>query len=541
MDTRDADDESDDIDALAAVDALITNALLALGSSALVGDAETRESARRVGTIGGSTATLANCAVGAGVLATPFAVSKFGTIGGGALITCTALLAALTLIILVNASSTLKSTSYQGVVRDAFGANASRGVAVTLVVYLFGSCVAYLIIIGDSYVRVIDAMGCEHVDSSRAWWATRQCAIAVAAVFFVAPLSLMREMRRLAPASAMALVSLAYTATAIVFKAMEKSDIDGSARATAWSMTSDSILAVPIVVFAFQCHIQVVAIYAELSSNSVKHNSVDATSALDDLTSSAEDERDSEHRRLRRMYVVIALAVGACFIGYLCVGEFAYIAHPDVTSNVLDSYDKNDRVMMLATIFMACSAVASFPVNHHAARAALDDLLADAFGWTHCAPGHAPVMRHASQTLSFVALTSLVAFIVTDLGKVFELIGATCGSLVMFVIPAGLLLHPKLRRRRKVSSRASPLDDDLRDLDDVTRDLLSSAMGLLGDELSDQDEDEDQGVNRANAGDNDESTTIDIGSALGAVALLLIAVFVATSNVYVLFFRRARE
>ncbi|MGA0954652.1 MAG: hypothetical protein ACO3SN_02610 [Burkholderiaceae bacterium] len=47
--------------------------------------------------------------------------------------------------------------------------------------------------------------------------------------------------------------------------------------------------------------------------------------------------------------VVIALAVGACFIGYLCVGEFAYIAHPDVTSNVLDSYDKNDKVMMLAT------------------------------------------------------------------------------------------------------------------------------------------------------------------------------------------------
>ena len=535
---RDVGDERDDVDALAAVDALISNALHALGSSALVGDAETRESARRVGTIRGSTATLANCAVGAGVLATPFAVSKFGTVGGGALITFTALLAALTLVILVDASSALKSTSYQGVVRDAFGPNASRGVAATLVVYLFGSCVAYLIIIGDSYVRVIDAMGYDNSqDGSRPWWATRQCAIAVAAIFFVAPLSLMREMRRLAPASAVALVSLAYTATAIVFKAMEKSDVDGSARATAWSISSDSILAVPIVVFAFQCHIQVVAIYAELS-NGAKNSNLADVAELDDVASSLEDEKRTERCRLRRMYVVIALAVGACFIGYLCVGEFAYIAHPDVTSNVLDSYDKHDKVMMMATIFMACSAVASFPVNHHAARAALDDLLADAFGWAHCAPGHAPVMRHASQTLAFVALTSVVAFIVTDLGKVFELIGATCGSLVMFVIPAGLLVHPKLRRRGKRSSRASALDDDLRDLDDVTRDLLSSAMGLLGDELSGDEEDE--GVNHT-VNENAGSTAIDISSALGATALLLIAVFVATSNVYVLFFRHVRE
>ena len=79
---------------------------------------------------------------------------------------------------------------------------------------------------------------------------------------------------------------------------------------------------------------------------------------------------------MRRMHTVIALAVGACFLGYFLVGELAYASHPNVSSNVLDSYDKGDATMTVATIFMGFSAIASFPVNHHAARAR----------WTTCSP-----------------------------------------------------------------------------------------------------------------------------------------------------------
>jgi hypothetical protein len=230
------------------------------------------------------------------------------------------------------------------------------------------------------------------------------------------------------------------------------------------------------------------------------------------------------------MYTVIALAVGACFWGYLLVGEFAYMSHPNVASNVLDSYGKDDKAMMVATIFMGLSAVASFPVNHHAARAALDDLLAEAFGWEACAPGQAPVTRHATQTFAFVLFTTLVAFVVEDLGKVFELIGATCGSLVMFVIPALLLLHPKVRSSK--ASAEEPMDDLLDGLDDVTRELLSSARDLL-----EQDFDEEGNI-RPSGDDANTSAAAkpDVGAVGVASALLLFASFVAISNVYVLFF-----
>ena len=212
-----------------AMDDLLSSAMSALSHSALIGDADGH--VVRKGNVLGSTATLANCAIGAGVLATPFAVSKFGTVAGGIVIFVTALLVAYTLVVLVRAGSVFSSASYQGVVKDAFGLSASRAVSATLVVYLFGSCVAYLIIIGDSYTKAVAALA--H-GSDGAWWASRQFAIAVVVSFFVTPLSLLREISRLAPASAVALVSLAYTASAIMCKGFAKVD-DGAPKAVAFA------------------------------------------------------------------------------------------------------------------------------------------------------------------------------------------------------------------------------------------------------------------------------------------------------------------
>lgn len=512
-------DEDDARDQAPAVEDLISSAMSALSHSALIGEADGH--VVRHGNVLGSTATLANCAIGAGVLATPFAVSKFGTVAGGIIIFVTALLVAYTLVVLVRAGSVFSSASYQGVVKDAFGPSASRAVSATLVVYLFGSCVAYMIIIGDSYTKAVAALA---GGSDGAWWASRRFAIAVVATFFVTPLSLLREMSRLAPASAVALVSLAYTASAIMCKGFAKVD-DGAPKAVAFKLDADSVSAVPIIVFAFQCHIQVLTIFSELSA----HTS-DADENAESLD--AVDDELVERKRVQRMHTVIALAVGACFVGYLLVGEFAYASHPNVSSNVLDSYDKGDAAMVVATIFMGFSAIASFPVNHHAARAALDDLLAATFGWEECAPGQAPISRHVTQTFGFVLTTTFVAFAVTDLGEVFQLIGATCGSLVMFVIPALLLLHPRMRSKKDAGTRA--MDDDLQGLDDVTRELLSSAHELLQSDLDDVSDFGDDERGSSSSSKNLPGP----GTCVIAATLILFAAFVAVSNVYVLFFRK---
>lgn len=87
------------------------------------------------------------------------------------------------------------------------------------------------------------------------------------------------------------------------------------------------------------------------------------------------------------MYIVIAFVVGACFWGYFFVGEFAYVLYLNVMFNVLDSYGKDDKVMMVVIIFMGFSVVVLFLVNYYVVCVVLDDLFVEAFGWEVCASG----------------------------------------------------------------------------------------------------------------------------------------------------------
>ena len=133
-------------------------------------------------------------------------------------------------------------------------------------------------------------------------------------------------------------------------------------------------------------------------------------------------------RRRATMERVVAAAIVMCLVGYALVGEFAYVTHPDVQSNMLNSYGTDDPWMLAASASMGLSAIGSYPINHFSSRAALDDVLSAAFGWRAAAPGMAPAGRHVTQTLLFLALTTAVSLRVKDLGKVFQLVGSTAGG-----------------------------------------------------------------------------------------------------------------
>ena len=161
-----------------------------------------------------------------------------------------------------------------------------------------------------------------------------------------------------------------------------------------------------------------------------------------DSTRAASEETNRAEARRRTMERVLTASTLACLAGYLLVGEFAYLSRPAVESNMLKSYDPSDPAMLGAVAAMGVSAVVSYPINHFSARAALDDLLAAAFGWVPAAPGMAPARRHVTQTVAFLALTAATASAVEDLGVVFQLVGSTAGVLVICVVPAALLLRP---------------------------------------------------------------------------------------------------
>mmetsp|Transcript_5101 Transcript_5101/g.18215 ORF Transcript_5101/g.18215 Transcript_5101/m.18215 type:complete len:405 (+) Transcript_5101:3322-4536(+) len=138
----------------------------------------------------------------------------------------------------------------------------------------------------------------------------------------------------------------------------------------------------------------------------------------------------------------VAISTVIALVGYVAVGEFAYYAHPDVESNMLESYDEKNTWIITCKLFMGVNAIGSYAMNHFSHRAALDDTLCAMFGWTKRAAGMAPLGRHVSQTIAFVFATGVVASLVSDLGAVFTVVGSTAAVLVIFVVPGLLCARP---------------------------------------------------------------------------------------------------
>ncbi len=75
-----------------------------------------------------------------------------GLLGGALLCAVAGVVMGFTLFVLVRFTEYYRAHSYQGLVRRALGKKTAMGTAAILGLYLFGGCIAYLVIIGMVYV-----------------------------------------------------------------------------------------------------------------------------------------------------------------------------------------------------------------------------------------------------------------------------------------------------------------------------------------------------------------------------------------------------
>ena len=242
---------------------------------------------------------LINCAIGAGVLSVPYAVRSMGAVLGALSLCLVMAISVLTLNVLTRAARAYGASSYQELVRKSMGWFAAHVVSLTLIAYVFGSCVAYTIVCADSFGEFnTRAFGSGSIA------ANRSVIVLFTSTCVMLPLSLLRSMERMAFASSFSVLALLYTAVASSRRAstpLERSfdvfiatmrhrsgggggpdhdfysatssssndvDDDGSTSSTprvrAWVLDRGTVLALPVLVFAFQCHVQVVSLFAEL-------------------------------------------------------------------------------------------------------------------------------------------------------------------------------------------------------------------------------------------------------------------------------------
>ena len=470
---------------------------------------------------------LCNCAVGAGILSIPDGVRECGAALGAVLVLVAASLTIFTVDVIVKHGERSNADSYQALVLRAFGPEFAHVVGVALMLFAFGSCVAYVVIVVDAVDAATNGFpGLSRMLRRRlplppfAQPTGRVGVVTFASVFALLPLSLLRRTKSLAPASALAVVALAFTATVVVVDAGEKlirggdEGEGGGDVVVAWKLGAGVVRALPVFVFAFQVHVQVLSVFAEFRDDprddddddggenenenenengdddarpplapmdaddafpgfATPRSSLSPSSSIGSLVSSPSGRRGagagagagganvfgadadgdvviaaskskSKPKSNRRAAFERAVAISTviALVGYVAVGEFAYYAHPDVESNMLESYDEKNTWIITCKLFMGVNAIGSYAMNHFSHRAALDDTLCAMFGWTKRAAGMAPLGRHVSQTIAFVFATGVVASLVSDLGAVFTVVGSTAAVLVIFVVPGLLCARP---------------------------------------------------------------------------------------------------
>eukprot|EP00892_Ulva_mutabilis_P010552 jgi/Ulvmu1/786/UM010_0160.1 len=399
---------------------------------------------------------LGNCAIGAGILSFPFAFSKSGLLGGVCICFMVACIEYITLNILMRQTTLHGAFTYQGLVKHGLGNMASQIMAWTILFFIFGSCVAYIIIVGDTFGAVwrglvVEPMGLPPILGARA------LVILVPGLTVMLPISLQRSMLSLAPASTAALCVMIFTTGIIVVKALCKLWAVGVAASLApvklFNVSVSAIPAIPVMVFAYHCHVQAVPIYYELSDDprlftflsdawaritgrSAPHNGAAAVAPAPVAT---DGTPAVVARKLHGAAAVLATAYAECTILYVSTGAAGYLLYPhDVQSNILNNFPPDDAIMQLMRFCVGFAVLLHYPINQHVARSALYDLGCRYAGIQ--VKDHVPYSHVATLTLLFFAASVTTACLVRDLGVVFQVIGGLAGSMLVFVLPGGLVI-----------------------------------------------------------------------------------------------------
>jgi len=440
------------------------------GSGGAAGEGDAPEGGDKSGggsSFFGAVANLANAAVGAGVLAFPSAFRETGLAGGVVLTVLFAAIMGWTLHILGLASARAKRDSYQSVIRALLGPWAGVAIAVSMSLYLFGSCVAYLDIVSNQITTIADSAGLGHTVLGN-----RIFVVAMAALLLL-PLCLLPRIEALNYASAVAVVSIVYLEGDVIAHAA-RSLSDGTADlhsggVTVLNLSVGLFKALPVLAFALQCHLVYVPVYQSLRDKS-----------------------------LRTMDLVSVATYVLCFLLYVPTGLLGYMQFgrstcSDIVAKNLPSTPDTD----VARGAIALTAMLSYPLLHFVARTTLNDVffggasldsddaatgpaaraaLADddaAFSAMEpltpgalypadgdvdggFADGGAPHIAGASAartcglsvrvrylllTLGFMGATVGTAAAVSDLGVVLDITGSTAAVVQVFLFPAALYLR----------------------------------------------------------------------------------------------------
>mmetsp|Transcript_103121 Transcript_103121/g.291605 ORF Transcript_103121/g.291605 Transcript_103121/m.291605 type:complete len:471 (-) Transcript_103121:134-1546(-) len=377
-------------------------------------------------TIGGvrqSMITLVQTSLGGGVLTLAYAMRIAGLGLGLSMLVATALVAFVGMDIMMRGAVKLRTFDTASLLACCVGPWSRPAMDVLLVLYGNGALIAYFVLLGDFVPAIVMDFGAQEWLPAvfRSPGVLRQWCI-LSTLVVVVPLCMPKKLSSLRYASPVALLAILVTAAMILAKApashaaTEEVDTGG----VMWAAVDWSLLkAFGILLFAFNCHLNVIPVAAEL-----------------------EDPSDARIVKVSLRVVVVELV----FYGLISVG--GYLSFLGTTApNILLNYGAS-AVVTTCRVLLSCTLLVAIPTNVvptvrsgqgllevcaracRASREAEEPLL----DLQPTSP-HGGDASRLLVTAIFLCVDVIAAILVPNVADVMGFIGATAGTLLMMVLP----------------------------------------------------------------------------------------------------------
>ena len=314
--------------------------------------------------------------------------------------------------IIIEACRRTKLFKYEDVSVTLAGKPAARVLELSLLLFCFGTAVAYITAIGDILDLGVRSTSLLETNAAFLHVYSRRRVMVFFWMVVMFPLSLQRRVESLERFSSVGVLSIVFLVLSVVVHSISNRDawarnvvtqqVDYASMIWPNSL-GDVLQAFPMIIFAFSCQVNVCAIYEELSTPEIERVAAAPTS-------------DTVLRLKETMMAEITKA-GAllCMVLYICVGLFGYLEFSFATDdNILNNYGADSgNLMILASAFVCVAVVVAFPFNILPARVTLKLMYDRARRrgmcrvWSSCASCLYPNARaHSSEEINEGANTS---------------------------------------------------------------------------------------------------------------------------------------
>ncbi|KAH9124410.1 hypothetical protein AeMF1_004823 [Aphanomyces euteiches] len=359
------------------------------------------------GSVKGSMFTMTVSIVGAGILSLPYALEQVGLVMGIVLLVLGGLLAYFSLYLLVVCSDLSKETSYMTLANLTSGSRLSMFVQLVISLNLFGTSVGYLVGSSELILLVVKPNGTAIAETLGTTISSRNALIGALCLCFVLPLSLFRSLSSLRFSSLFSLLCIVFLTTTVVVKYFQFVHL-GYAHdfVYQWNhlplFTLDFhriLTALPLVIFAYTCHPNVLPIYLQL-----------------------------QRRSSPRMYKVARRSFTIATLLYVLLSGFVFLTFGmETCSNFLRNNYHQDAAIIAGSIFFAVALVVTTPLYIHTLRKGLNESM-----WGVSEPGY---FHHVLVTLVLVGGVCSVSIAAGDIATVLGILGATTNPVICFVLP----------------------------------------------------------------------------------------------------------